>query len=225
MRPLHIVWDWNGTLLDDLEIVVESLNVGTASFGVAPIDESGYRDHFTRPVRAFYDSLFGRTVSDMEWGYLNKTFHDEYHNRVSRASLTEGATTVLDRVRSLGWSQSLLSMSAQEQLLEAVSSRGIGDYFTLIGGLIIPTGGLKSEHLETHLSSLALDAADVLLIGDTPDDAVAARQAGAGIILYDGGSHHLPALMAMGAPVAHSLTQAIDLARQAPEGETQGAML
>jgi phosphoglycolate phosphatase-like HAD superfamily hydrolase len=217
---LHIVWDWNGTLLDDLEIVVESLNVGTAEFGVAPIDEDGYRDHFKRPVRAFYDSLFGRMVSDMEWAYLNKTFHDEYNERVHRAPLTVGAVEAVERASSLGWSQSLLSMSIHGQLLDAVISRGIADRFTLIDGLTVPTGGLKSEHLETHLDSLGRDPRGVLLIGDTPDDAVAARQVGAGVILFDGGSHHLPALKAMGAPVAHTLGETIDLALSVAKGGT-----
>lgn len=209
---LHIVWDWNGTLLDDLAIVVESLNVGTAALGFPAIDEDGYRDHFTRPVRAFYDSLFGRPVSDSEWDHLNHTFHDEYYSRVERARLTVGAVEAVDRVSALGWSQSLLSMSVHAQLLDAVTKRGIADRFALIDGLTVATGGLKSEHLETHLSSLEQDPASTLLIGDTPDDAVAARQVGARVVLYDGGSHHLPTLSAMGAPVAHTLGEAVDLA-------------
>jgi phosphoglycolate phosphatase-like HAD superfamily hydrolase len=224
VTSLHIVWDWNGTLLDDLEIVVESLNVGTAEFGVAPIDADGYRDHFTRPVRAFYDSLFGRAVSDMEWAYLNKTFHDEYYERVHRAPLTVGAVDAVDRVSSMGWSQSLLSMSIHDQLLGAVTARGIADRFTLIDGLTVPTGGLKSQLLGTHVDSLGHDPSGVLLIGDTPDDAVAARQVGAGVILFDGGSHHLWTLKAIGAPMAHTLGEAIDLALGVAEGGTLAAI-
>lgn len=225
VRSLHIVWDWNGTLLDDLEIVVESLNVGTAAFGIGPIDEDGYRDHFTRPVRAFYESLFSRPISDTEWAQLNKTFHDEYYARVRRAPLTVDATHALERVVEFGWTQSLLSMSIHAQLLEHVASHGITDRFSLIDGLREPTGGLKSQHLETHLNSLGQVPGNALLIGDTPDDAVAARQVGAGIILYDGGSHHLPALRAMRAPVAHSLAEAIELASRVAEGETLEALV
>jgi phosphoglycolate phosphatase-like HAD superfamily hydrolase len=212
MTPLHIVWDWNGTLLDDLEIVVEALNVGTAALGVPAIDEDGYRDHFTRPVRAFYDSLFGRPVTDPEWDHLNNSFHEQYYLREPRAQLTSGAEEAMARVSSLGWSQSLLSMSMHDQLIGFVTDRGIADRFDLIDGLTANLGGLKSEHLESHLASLELEPGRALLIGDTPDDAVAARQVGAAVILYDGGSHHLPTLQAMGAPVAHSLTDAIDLA-------------
>lgn len=223
VRSLHIVWDWNGTLLDDLDIVIESLNVGTASYDIAPIDEFGYRDHFTRPVRAFYDSLFQRPVSDMEWAHLNKTFHDEYHTRAHGASLTEGSIDAVDRVAALGWTQSLLSMSIHDQLLDAVASRGIADRFALIEGLTTTTGGLKARHLDTHLASLNQDPDRAVLIGDTPDDAVAAREVGAGIVLYDGGSHHVSQLKSMGAPVAHSLGEAVDLAVRLAGGETREA--
>ena len=34
----HIIWDWNGTLFDDLHIVVESVNVSLAELGAPPID-------------------------------------------------------------------------------------------------------------------------------------------------------------------------------------------
>ena len=223
MRSFHIVWDWNGTLLDDLGIVVESLNVGTARFGVPPIDHDGYRDHFTRPVRGFYDSLFGRAISDMEWAELNRSFHDEYYARVERATLTTGARETIDRVVELGWSQSLLSMSIHDHLLEIVSSHGIADRFLSVEGIRSNTGGLKSGHLEAHLDSLQKEPATVLLIGDTPDDAMAARGVGAGIVLYDGGSHHLDALHALGAPVADTLVDALDLAIRLAEGENQEA--
>jgi phosphoglycolate phosphatase-like HAD superfamily hydrolase len=222
VRSLHIVWDWNGTLLDDLDIVIESLNVGTVRFGVGPIDPEGYRDHFTRPVRGFYESLFARPISDMEWAQLNKSFHDEYYARVKRATLSVGARETIDRVAALGWSQSLLSMSIHDHLLEIVSSHGIADRFTSVDGIRSPTGGLKARHLEIHLASQQMDPSTVLLVGDTPDDAVAAREVGAGIVLYDGGSHHLEALRALDAPVAHSLAEAIDHAIRLARGETLG---
>ncbi|MGH8873177.1 MAG: HAD family hydrolase [Acidimicrobiia bacterium] len=222
---LHIVWDWNGTLLDDLDIVIEALNVGTARFGVGPIDHDDYRDHFTRPVRGFYESLFSRPVSDTEWAQLNESFHVEYYARVERAPMTVGARQAIDRISEMGWTQSLLSMSIHDRLLDNVSSHGIADRFISIAGLRSSTGGLKARHLDAHLASLGKDPDGVLLIGDTPDDAAAARGAGAGIILYDGGSHHVHALQALGAPVAHSLDQAIDIALDIAEGKALQARL
>jgi phosphoglycolate phosphatase-like HAD superfamily hydrolase len=212
VQSLHVVWDWNGTLLDDLEIIIEATNVGTAGYGVAPIDADIYRDHFTRPVRGFYDSLFGHPISDMEWDHLNKSFHDEYYARLHRAGLAPDAVSAIGRVTAMGWTQSLLSMSIHDRLLEAVAARGLAGNFALVTGLTGPTGGLKTEHLTAHVRELGADPTRVLVIGDTPDDVTAAKDLGAMAILYHGGSHHLSTLEGRGAPVARSLEHAVDLA-------------
>lgn len=213
MAEIHIVWDWNGTLLDDLGIVIEAANVSLAGHGVGPIDEDDYRNHFTRPIRAFYDSLFGRAVSDTEWHLLNDTFHDEYYARVDGADLTTDSLSALDCADSFGWRQSLLSMSPQGWLVDVVGRKGVSNRFALVDGLTGPTGGTKAVHLATHLERQGVAPESTVVIGDTPDDAVAARHVGAQPILYDGGSHHLPTLKGMGAPVAHTLIEAVEIAR------------
>lgn len=211
---MHVVWDWNGTLLDDLEIVIEAANIGLSEFGVEPLDEDRYRDHFTRPVRAFYDSLFGRSVTDDEWHRLNDVFHAEYMARADRAQLTADALDALDAVGSDPRGQSLLSMSPQEWLDGIVRRKGVSERFSLVSGLSGETGGLKAAHMEEHLATLGLDPDRTVVVGDTPDDAKAARHVGAYVVLYDGGSHHLPVLQEVDVPVAHSLLEAVEIARR-----------
>lgn len=211
----HIVWDWNGTLLDDLLLVVESVNVSLGALGLDPIDEKTYRDHYTRPVRSFYDSLLGRLVADDEWERLNRGFHDHYHTLVPTALLAPDAEQALSLAEERGLSQSLLSMSPHTHLESVVVSTGIAHYFERIEGLSGPTGGVKARHLEDHLSALDVAPGRAVVIGDTPDDVAAARHVGASVILYDGGSHHLPALEAVDAPIAHTLLEAVQLATDA----------
>ena len=208
----HIVWDWNGTLLDDLRLVVESVNVSLGALGLDPIDEETYRDHFTRPVRSFYDSLLGRLVADDEWQRLNQGFHDHYFTLVPTALLAPDAELALSLAEERGLSQSLLSMSPHAGLESVVASTGIAHYFERIDGLSGPTGGVKARHLAEHLSALDVSPGRAVVIGDTPDDVVAARHVRASVILYDGGSHHLPALEELDAPIAHTLLDAVELA-------------
>lgn len=206
----HVVWDWNGTLLDDLDIVLESLNVSLSGLGVGPVDDHEYRNHFRRPIRSFYVSLLGRDLSDMEWELLNNTFHEEYFSRVHRASLNEDSLVAIDHVAERGWGQSVLSMTEQEQLDQIVSSFGIADRFLRIDGLRGESGGLKADHLADHLVGLGLEPGRALVIGDTPDDAAAARHVGARVVLYDGGSHHPEELSSVGAPVVATLVAALE---------------
>lgn len=205
----HIVWDWNGTLLADLPYVLDAVSRSIARYGLPAIDGAGYRDHFTRPVRRFYDSLFGRSVTDMEWADLNKTFHEYYYEVVDEIELAPGAYLSLEHAASFGWGQSLLSMSTYTELIRTVEAHGIAHRFTRIDGLPDANGGLKAIYLKAHLAEMDVDPGTVYLIGDTPDDHDAAVSVGAGVVLYDGGSHHRSTLDTLGVPVFRSLPDAI----------------
>lgn len=209
--PLHIVWDWNGTLLDDLDLVVRSVSASIQRLGHPPITADDYRDHYTRPVRRFYDSLFGREIGDMEWSDLNKTFHELYYAGVDEAALTRDAVSTLDRAAGNGWGQSLLSMSTESHLIPAVRAHGVDRYFRLISGLREASGELKQAHLIDHLERQDVDGGEVVVVGDTPDDHFAALAVGARTVLYDGGSHHRAVLEALGPPVADSLPAVLAL--------------
>jgi phosphoglycolate phosphatase-like HAD superfamily hydrolase len=208
----HVVWDWNGTLLDDLPIVIRAVNRSISGFGFGPIDADVYRDHYTRPVRLFYEGLFGRKVSDEEWLRLDTGFHDAYFELADDVDLTEGAHTAIDMLAEAGWSQSLLSMSPQHWLEGIVSRLGLTERLELVDGLSGVSGGLKAAHLEEHLRVLDVAGNRTVVIGDTPDDVAAARHVSARPVLFHGGSHHLEVLEAQGVPVAETLLDAVWLA-------------
>ena len=216
---MHIVWDWNGTLFDDLEVVVRSVNHGLSGFGAVPIDLDGYRSHYTRPVKLFYDRVIGRQITAEEWITVDRVFHDAYLEALEEARLTVDAAEALTAVANRGHTQSLLSMFPHRDLIPLVERLGIAGFFDRIDGL---AGGSPGDHkagyLERHLRNLIAgeDPRTVVVIGDTPDDSIAALHVGARPILYDGGSHHRQDLEATGAPVVSSLMAAVVLALDSP---------
>ncbi len=212
MARKHLVWDWNGTLLDDLPIVVQAVSRSIGALGLPPITADDYRDHYTRPVRLFYDNLFGRKVTDEEWLRLNTTFHDVYFTLAGWANLAPDALRALDLLDEAGWGQSLLSMSPQDWLTKVVDRLKLTDRLALVDGLSEVTGGLKAVHMEKHLRVLGLDGESVVVVGDTPDDVAAARHVGARAILFHGGSHHMDVLEAEGVPIAETLVEAVEFA-------------
>lgn len=205
----HIVWDWNGTLLDDIDAVYGAACEIFAARGLPPVTLADYQAAYTRPIARFYSRLFGRDFEPEELPGLDDDFHHAYRSRMGGCRLAEGAADTLAGWRRRGGTQSLLSMWRHEELLPFVARCGIGGEFSRIDGLRGPGGGRKSTHLGRHLDALGLQPADVLVVGDSVDDAHAAADVGAGCVLYDGGYHDRAALDAVGVPVVDSLARAL----------------
>ena len=96
---------------------------------------------------------------------------------------------------------------------KSVTARAI---LRLHGSRAVVGGGPKAPHLAAHLAALGVPAGQAVLVGDTVDDAEAARSVGAAIVLYDGGITDAARLRATGAPVVSSLLDAVELASRLP---------
>lgn len=212
----HVVWDWNGTLLDDLHIVVESVNEALVPFSAGPIDADGYRDHYQRPLHRFYDVLLGRPVTEVELSRIDDDFHEAYRRRLARAGLHETARPAVEAVAAAGGSQSVLSMWWHDELVPAVRRFELEPYMARVDGNGGNAGELKAATLDRHLvwltSQLAIERSDVVMVGDVFDDAAAAEANGIGCVLFASGSHHRHELEATGHPVVDSLTDALAVA-------------
>ncbi|WP_250027989.1 HAD family hydrolase [Paractinoplanes maris] len=211
MARTHLVWDWNGTLLDDLSLVVSSTNEAFAAVGGRAVDADEHRSRFRRPVAEFYAEMLERSVDDEEFGRLDRIFHDAYRMGLTSMALAADASAAL---KEWPGSQSLLSMWFHNELVPAVETYGLAGVFTRVDGLRTEMGGhLKAGHLAQHLAELGLTGAQVVLIGDSLDDAAAADSVGAAIVLYTGGFTDPSRLRASGRPVADSLVEAVTIAR------------
>jgi phosphoglycolate phosphatase-like HAD superfamily hydrolase len=213
----HVVWDWNGTLFDDLDIVVASVNVSLRSVGAPPIDADLYRVVYQRPLHRFYEALLGRPVPPEEMAAIDRDFHDAYHALLDQARLTVDARGAVDLVARRGATQSVLSMWWHDRLVPAVRFFELEDRMLAVDGHRGTPGASKIDHLARHVDQLAalfpgvIDRAGIVAIGDVTDDADAARAVGVGCVLYDGGSQPRPALEATGWPVAATLMEAVEI--------------
>ncbi|GAB3797463.1 HAD family hydrolase [Micromonospora zhanjiangensis] len=206
----HLVWDWNGTLLNDLSLVVTSTNAAFASVGSVTVSAQEHRVRFRRPVSDYYAEVLGRAVDAEEFGRLDKIFHDAYRIGLTNCELADDAVTAM---RAWTGTQSLLSMWFHDELVPTVAGYGLTEQFVRVDGLRASLGGgPKAEHLAEHLAAIGVDGASTVLIGDSIDDADAATAAGARCVLYTGGFTDPDRLRAAGHPVADTLTEAVRLA-------------
>jgi len=209
----HLVWDWNGTLLDDVQAVLGATNAAFAEVDLEPLTLEQYRETYCVPIPKFYERLMGRLPTPAEWERMDGLFHRHYTERRAACGLTEGVEELLARWRTGGRSQSLLSMYGHEHLVPVVRGYGIERHFVRVDGRTGPSGGSKAQHMERHFAVLGDIAPEsAVVIGDAVDDAVAAAQVGARAVLYTGGSHSRSSLEAAGVPVVDTLAEAVALA-------------
>jgi phosphoglycolate phosphatase-like HAD superfamily hydrolase len=212
----HLVWDWNGTLLHDIDVVIEATNASFAEIGIPAITLERYRELYCVPVPRFYERLLGRLPTDEEWVVMDSTFHRHYFARADSAGLAEGAARLLADWGAAGRTQSVCSLAPHERLLPWVDRLGIAPHFLRVDGNTgdsIVTG--KAAQMARHLAALTgVDPARVVVIGDATDDAAAAAHAGAGAVLYTGGSHSRRSLLRAGVPVVDSLAEAVAVAEE-----------
>ncbi|WP_370072798.1 HAD family hydrolase [Streptacidiphilus sp. MAP5-3] len=208
----HIVWDWNGTLFDDIDAVVGASNAAFAELdALPPLSVAEYREWYRIPVIECYADRLGRMPSQTEWERMDAVFHAHYTARRDACGLTTGALEIL-RARP---SQSLLSMYGHTELVPLVRSFGIEGHFRRVDGRDGTSGTSgKGQYLVRHLAALAAESASVdlartVLIGDVPDDAAAAAEAGIKAVLFTGGAGSRRELSRVGVPVADTLAEAV----------------
>ena len=208
----HIVWDWNGTLFDDIEIVVAATNEVFRSYGLAAIDLAAFRAGYTRPIWLMYGRLLGRPLNEGEWERLDLAYHDSYHRLMDDCALATDALDTVAALQAAGHTQSLLSMWDHDELVALVRQLGVDNAFVRVDGLRTRGGGGKTAHLLRHLEAIApaIDG-EVLMVGDTTDDATAAQAAGIRCVLMEDGPHPREALTACNVPLAGSLVHALEL--------------
>lgn len=209
-RVSHVVWDWNGTILDDNDAVVSAVNVVCTAFGRDHIELDYWRSIYRRPLMEGYRDLLGRELSTQDWTEIDRLYHDAYRALLPTTRLAPGIPDELHRWRDAGGRQSLLSMWFHDELVPLVTELGLADLFIRIDGQRTGSGGHgKTDHLIEHLTALRLDPTDVLLIGDVLDDAIAAEAAGVRCVLVTTGVMTRRALETSGAPVVDSIAEAL----------------
>ena len=199
----HMLWDWNGTLLDDTLACVNAINTLLERRGRAGIDITRYRAAFGFPVIDFYRQI-DFPLERENWDSLAREFHDLFQGEPS-LRLQDGALDVLEQVRRRGLPQSILSASEQGLLTRMLADFGILPYFAEVYGVDNFHGRSKLALGQDLLGKLALPPEQVLLVGDTLHDAEVAQALGIRCVLVAQGHQSVPRLEQAGVPVVADL--------------------
>ncbi|MBN1300602.1 MAG: HAD family hydrolase [Melioribacteraceae bacterium] len=202
----HVIWDWNGTLLNDVELCCSIMNNLLAVREMKLITLQEYKEVFTFPVKEYYKRV-GHDISDENWEILSYEFIDEYEERKGECMLYENAVKVLDKIEKLGISQSVLSAYSQNTLEELITKFGLRKYFIKLVGLDNIYAESKLENGIRWMNELGYNKGEVLLIGDTVHDYEVANAIGAESLLIAEGHQANSKLMECSSNLIDSLNE------------------
>ena len=204
MSKKTLIWDWNGTLLNDTDLCVSSINELLKRRNLPLLDKERYREVFSFPVQEYYKTI-GFDFSSEDFSVPAKEFTDLYNSKVEMCSLHHRAVDILEYFKSLGYSQFVLSAMKQDMLVKTLGDQNILPYFKDVAGLNDHFAVSKLQRGIELMEYYMLDRDNTVMVGDTLHDAEVASSLGIPCVLIASGHQSEERLRTNGVPVIRKL--------------------
>lgn len=201
-----VIWDFNGTLLNDMQVCIDCMNIMLQERKLQPLDLDRYRDIFTFPVKEYYASL-GFDFINEPFEIPAHQFIDLYRENMHLAPLHDEAVEMLDHFKTLGYSQIILSAMEQEFLADTLKVKGIYEYFDEVCGITNHLGEGKLELARELVARLGGKSGNMVMIGDTVHDYEVATGSAIPCILVAQGHQAFHRLVTLNCLVVNRLTE------------------
>ena len=203
-----IIWDWNGTLLDDTWLCVEIINQVLGDRKLPLVTRESHQEMFDFPVIEYYRRL-GFDLEKESFEVLGDDFMSQYEERKFECSLFGDVRSVMKQLQQAGVGQNILSAYHHDYLIHVLEHFELVDGFNHILGAGDHYATGKKEQAAILLKKLGIDPTQLLLIGDTSHDFDVAASVGIPCRLVTTGNHPRSKLDLTGAPVFNSLQEAV----------------
>lgn len=189
MKSKLIIWDWNGTLLNDVEACVNSVNAMLEVRQMKLLNAISYKNVFTFPVQDYYKTI-GFDFKQESFEKLAVEYIDLYKKEAVKSPLQEGSIEALEFFKSKNYKQIIVSASEQLSLENQVEQRQISKYFDSIIGLNNIHAKSKTDNAINYIKA-SEQFGRITLIGDTYHDYEVANEIGADCALVQNGHQNL----------------------------------
>ena len=209
MKYKSIIWDWNGTIINDTPVALEATNSLLQRFGYPVISLEYYRENVDTPIVRFYSKIFDLSKHDVkmiddEWGLL-------YDRLSDKIELNAGVKDMLRSFADSRLDQIILSAFKTIEITKYAHRFSIEHYFTDILGTENIVMESKTVRGKRYMQEHGFVPEKTLYIGDTVHDYETARNLDIDCILFSGGQQSPKLLKQCGAPVCDTFD---DIAHQ-----------
>ncbi len=204
----HIIWDWNGTLLNDVNLCAGIMNKLLKTRSLPTITLEKYREIFTFPVKDYYIKA-GYDFVNESFEEISEHFMAEYESGKEACTLYPFASEVMEKFHSFRIKQHLLSAYKQNNLEEIIKHFGIEKYFYSVRGLDHIYADGKMELGKQLMKDISANEKEnkILLIGDTVHDFEVAQDLNTDCILISNGHQNGEKLKSLNIPVYNNLEE------------------
>lgn len=181
MSYTEIIWDWNGTLVDDVAVSVDCVNDMFRRFNMPLTTVDEYLTVIGPSLEEYYGRYFDMTQHTMP--ELLELFQHYYKLRTNQLTLMNGAYAALKKFAESGKNQYIVSSFEQSALENSVNILGVRNFFTVISGADDINCGPKSKRAR----QIVKKSQKAVLIGDSVCDYITASEAGCDCVLISNG--------------------------------------
>jgi phosphoglycolate phosphatase len=200
----NVIWDWNGTLLNDVNECIQIINQSLKKRGLQILDKKKYLEKFQFPVKKYYEAI-GFDFSKESFEEAGQEYIDAYSQKMFFCSLQPGVEKTLRLFEKAGVRQFVLSALNADALRECVNKYSLSSFFQQVRGLQDYYAHSKVELGKELMNQEKLDPGETALIGDTLHDYEVAGELGVDCILVACGHNSLKRLETTTATIFENL--------------------
>lgn len=182
----QLVWDWNGTLLNDVHMCVKVMNNLLHKYSLSSLSIEKYKQVFDFPVKDYYARL-GFDFALQPFEKVGLEFMDGYFLELQDSPLFPEAIQVLNEFEKIGMNQVVLSAMENMALENSLVEKGIRYYFSNVQGIDNHLANGKHDLAKGLLKLTGYTAKESLFIGDTIHDLHVAQSIGSPCVLISNG--------------------------------------
>lgn len=165
----HIFLDFNGTIINDVDLCLDLLNKILKSQNKPVVDIKKYKDIFTFPIKKYYLAA-GIDFNKESFESLAVKFIDEYQPKSLLCGLYSCVVETLKYFKAKGVKLYILSASEKNNLLEQCKHYDIVKYFDAILGIDNIQAKGKTDIAIEFINNNHINHDEAIFVGDTLHD-------------------------------------------------------
>lgn len=181
----YIIFDFNGTLLDDVSVSLGALNYCLHKYvdKNKTISLNSYLDEFSFPVGDYYKKI-GFDFNKINYDEVANDFIGYYDERFKDNKLYPNVIKTLKRLKDEGYSLIILTASYVKLIEKQLEFYGIKDYFDDVLAQENKYALSKTQIMLNYLKDHNINANSCIYLGDTSHDIEVAKQCNIKVISF-----------------------------------------